>query len=209
MKSMLCKLGLALAVGFVSATATQAAVFQYTDWTSFTAASGALTTENFDTYSGTVDLAPSTSLGPFSVATNGVAQLRPGGDPYNVNGTEFLLADISGTTAAPGTLTFNFAAPILSFGADFFSLNNNVTRTYATVGGVTFDPLPNSPSFLGFVSTVPFSSLTFSNPMNGPNNDRFGVDNVTFSSSVPVPGTLALFGLAAVAGVAASRRRKQ
>ncbi len=200
----------ALAVVMVAAPAS-AAVTQFTDRTAFEAAAGAVSTETFEGFAN-MGVSPSTDLGAFTVDTNGSASLTDGAGGFNVNGSRYLNVNITSDTGAggPGSVTFTFDTAITAFGADFRSLNNNVLRTYAVVGGITFDPLPMAPNFLGFVSDTAFTTVTFFNPLGGGNNDQFGLDNLTTSGggAIPEPGTWALmiggFGLAG----AALRRRQ-
>ena len=185
----------ALLATTICATANAATV-QYEDRAQFLAASGAPTVETF-------------GAGPpsaFSFQVGG-----SGGSSASI-GSGVLSANLTGSTASPGTLTFTFAAPIFSFGADFSSLNNNSARTYVNVGGTTFDPLPLDPAFLGFVSDISFTTVTFLNPLGGIQNDRLSLDNLTFASStvtaaVPEPATWAMMiaGFGLVGG--AMRRR--
>ena len=196
-----------------AALPSNAAVTQYTDRTSFSTAAGPLVIENFSGFSDG-DIAPSSDLGPFTVSTNGFSSIASDAGIYNVNGSRFLYVQITADTGGggPGSVTFTFDSAITAFGADFESLNNNAPRTYAVVGGTTFDPLPISPSFLGFVSDTAFTSVTFFNPLGNSSDDQFGVDNLSFSTSrggvVPEPATWAMmiagFGMA---GATLRRRR--
>lgn len=172
---------------------------QYTDRAAFLAAAGAVTTETFSSATPT-GFTVSTSASPsFANVASGI-----------------LSVNIEGTTANPGTLTFTFAAPTFAFGADFSSLNNGSPRTYVTVGGTTFNPLPLEPAFLGFVSQTAFTTVTFLNPRTNGSNDSFTVDNLAFSAAAPVaaavpePASWAMMiGGFGMVGGAARRRRAQ
>jgi hypothetical protein len=96
--------------------------------------------------------------------------------------------------------------PTLAFGADFSSYLSSVTSFLATVtlndGGVftfTAPAAPNS-TFFGFVTTQPFTSLTFSDGgLQGtppPLHEEI-LDDITVVQ-VPKPGALALLGLGAL-----------
>jgi hypothetical protein len=189
--------GAAVLIGAVACSgAASASTVVYTDQAAFVAASGALTLQNFNGFTGTTNLgtAPLT-VGGFgvSVSSNSSAAISPGGASDNIDGSEFLFANLTGTVADPGALTFTFASAITSFGANFVSFNNNVLRESAVIGGVAIDPLPMSPNFLGFVSNTAFTSITFRNQMGGGNNDSFGLDNVRYSvAAVPEPATWAM-----------------
>lgn len=195
----------ALTVTAFSASAASAAVVQYTDQSAYAAAAGAQTVQNFNSSAlGTTIGTTPVNFGGFSVSTTGTAVINPGNASYQVDGSRYLDVNL-----AAATLTFTFANAVNSFGANFFSLNNNQARTFVTVGGQTFNPLPLSPSFLGFVSTTPFTSVTFSTPTSGGSNDQFGVDNVTIGGAVPEPATWALMILGMGAVGFAMRRAKR
>lgn len=195
-------------------TTAQAEVTPYTDPGAFGAVAGPLAVEDFESYSTPINMGTSFAFASFTVTnSNNDTRLLPGSSEYNVNGTQFLYTNLVRTSSvSPGIITFTFDVPITAFGANFFSLNNNFTRTIATVGGVTFDPLPISPDFLGFVSDTPFTTLSFSiAPFQSP-LDTIGIDNLVFSAAVPAvpePATWAMLiaGFGA-AGTALRRRRR-
>lgn len=194
----------ASAAAFVSSAAA-AQVTQYTSEAAFNAAVGATSLQNFNSLSSGVTISPGPfSFGAFSTSTNGVASIAPGAGGFNVNGSNYLDIDLDPTES----FTFTFAAPITSFGANFFSLNNgSPLRTSITVNGQTFGPTAE-PTFLGFVSMSAFTTLTFSVAANAGTNDEFGLDNVRFATAgVPEPATWAMmvFGFGAMGG--ALRRR--
>lgn len=73
-----------------------------------------------------------------------------------------------------------------------------------------FNPLPLSPSFLGFVSNTPFTLVTFTTPTVGGSNDQFGIDNVTVGGAVPEPATWAMMILGmGVVGYAMRRKKSR
>jgi hypothetical protein len=195
-----------LSACLLAALPAQGAIIQYTDVTAFNFAAGVTTLETFDAFLDG-NLAPSTDLGAFTVSTNSTASITTLPFGNDVNGTRYLQADIF-AGIGPGTITFTFDAPIMAFGANFASLNNGSPRTFATVGGTDFNPLPNAPSFLGFVSSTGFTTVTFTNPFGGGDNDSFGVDNLRFGGVVPEPATWAMMIIGFGAAGSVIRRRR-
>jgi hypothetical protein len=112
------------------------------------------------------------------------------------------LALINYDSLTPQLVDMN--GPTLAFGADFSSLLSSVTSTFlATVtlndGRVFTFTAPADPnfSFFGYVSTQPFSSLTFSDGgLIGGLHEEI-LDNITVVQ-VPEPGALGLFALGAL-----------
>ena len=201
------KLVLAALAATMLCGVANAAVVEYTNRAQFIAATGPVTVETFDVGKPTA----------FSYQTSGgtaYASVGKSDNPlYNVNFSNQLFIYLQNVKGSPSAITITFSVPIFSFGADFKSLNNSTPRTYATVGGTTFDPLPIDPTFLGFVSETSFTSLMFTNRPGGDRSDAFGLDNATFSRSaltaaVPEPASWAMmvggFGLVGMA----MRRRK-
>jgi hypothetical protein len=72
------------------------------------------------------------------------------------------------------------------------------------LNAATYDT-PNPFYFVGLVSDVAFTSVTFGATDTAASG--FTVDNLSFGTVVPEPTTLALCGLALLAAGAASRRR--
>ena len=189
-------------------------VVTYTDRTAFVAASAPLAVETFDEFTGTnpIGSGPFPVSGAFSLLpVRSTDSIRLDSPTYNVNGTEFLYValDTRNSLILPSSLTFTFNTAITSFGADFRNLNNgdgSNGRTFAIVGGTTINPLPPEPAFLGFISSTPFTTVTFELDRLG--SDGFGIDNVTFNASaVPEPASWATMvaGMALV-GMAMRRR---
>ena len=199
MMKVFYKAAMASMLAIAVAGTASAATTMYTDRAAFEAAAGALTTEDF-------------SGAPSSAFTYGVhggtVAIAGGASSYAVNGTDYLDTDIAGTPIDPGTLTITFTSAITAFGADFFSLNNNVPRTYLNVGGTEFNPLPDSPAFLGFISDTGFTTVTFFNPLDGGNDDHFGLDNLSYGAA-PEPASWAMMlgGFGAIGGAMRSRRK--
>lgn len=103
-----------------------------------------------------------------------------------------------------GPLMVHMNGPALAFGADFSSYLSSVTSFLATVtlndGRVFTFTAPAAPdsTFFGFVTTQPFSSLTFSDGgLVGTGLHEEILDNITVVT-IPEPATLGLFSLGAL-----------
>lgn len=194
----------AAAAAVALATPSHAAVTIYTSEASFIAALGGTTVlEDFN--DGTL-AAPLASI----VSTNGGFQ-----------GNHF--EDVVNTTTA--RTTFNFAAPIVGFGG-FFNLSPGgadlgiaplLDGTTALGAGTAFE-VPNGSGlddFWGFVSTIPFTSVTLigGTQTGNQNAELYHLDNLRFGAAstpaVPEPATWAmmLVGFGAI-GWTMRRRRK-
>jgi hypothetical protein len=127
-----------------------------------------------------------------------------GTDLFNVDETTFAkFFVIPDTQLQDGTTaTISFDRPVVAFGADFSTLENAVF----SVNGQTISH-PSSPDdqFFGFTVDV---TEAFSQISIGGSEDRFGMDNVLFTTigEVPEPGMLALLGLGLL-GLGVARRR--
>jgi hypothetical protein len=117
------------------------------------------------------------------------------------------------STNAPETLTFTFTPGVRAVGGNFFGTlndfsNASVIFTVALSNGTSFTGEASTPeSFTGFRSTTAatISSLTIDvEPATGSALVYPSVDNLYFGV-VPVPGALALLGVAGLIGF--NRRR--
>ncbi|KQS04538.1 hypothetical protein ASG11_09985 [Sphingomonas sp. Leaf357] len=194
-------------VGAMVASHASAQVTQYTSEAAFNAAAGTTALQTFDSFAVGTAVSPGPfNFGQFTGTTTGSASIALGGT-FDVNGTRFLNIDLN-----PGnTFTFNFAAPITSFGANFASLNNgSPLRTSVTIGGQTFGPVAE-PSFLGFTSTTAFNSVIFTVNGGAGTDDNFGLDNLRYTAAaVPEPATwgLMILGFGMIGAAARSRKVK-
>lgn len=198
---------LALLVALTATTAANAAITVYTTAGSFNTATsgGSITTQNFDAVP---TGGPPINAGGFTIT---------GG--YSVNNSSALFGSgrsIQWSTSNPNSVVFTFGSPITAFAADFFDLG--------TVGATTLNVLLNNGAgnadlvngftggsgnnqFRGFVSTIPFTTITFTNTANG---DFVEIDNARFGQANPVPEPISLvvFGGLIVGGAGIALRRR-
>jgi hypothetical protein len=187
----------------------------YSDRTTFEAAAGAFAVESFDSFlADTPFHTVPVAVGPFTISMTGTPStdynfidLAPPNTPEtDVNGTTNMRVFTNSNPGAPSDdLVLTFDQPIVAFGADFRSLNDEITRTQVLVGPDTI-ALPISAdsgllTFFGFTSATPFTTVIF----QGLANDVYGIDNLTYSS-VPEPGVLLMLGLG-LAALGHARRR--
>ena len=204
-----------LTLGTLALTASaQAQATQYNSQASFNAATSGVTTFNFNGYAPKniqqYYLTGLTVDGVTFNAIDGVFVVDPGfgtGNPFS--GSQYL-----DNPASSGPLSVALPAGTTAFGADFANYFSSSQATItALVNGQSFTfaapgSFSNSSVFAGFTSTVPITSLSFS--------DGFGVvlDNVSIGSAIPaaVPeaSTTVSFGLLALglAGVVVAAKKK-
>lgn len=207
---------LLVTMGFVGPAS--AALTTYTSRADFEADAGALTTENFDAFA-TEEVFQTTplDLGPFTLTGYGnqfdrnFIDIPPHlFDAFNIDGT----TNVNAVTFTDSGLIFTFNEPILAWGADFADFQDNAVRSDITAAGETVIPpvLPSEAiAFFGFISTVPFTTVTFN---GNSRSDGFGLDNVSWSeaqvpAAVPEPATTTLMasGLILLAGLRYRRSR--
>ena len=179
----------------------------------FDAAFPSAVIENWDAY-------PDLTIIPDGSTLNGITYNASGpGEAIVTN--SFLPSTLpNGLGSTPGeffdatqTMTFAFAAAISAFGIDI--------NTFATVVGAyqvvtnlgeivfsAFDPFPGSPTgqFIGFSTTLPFTSITISSPAS----TAYTLDTLRFvvaGNVVPEPASLLLLGMGVAAFVRTRSRR--
>ena len=187
---------------------SSAAIVTFTDRTTFVAAAGTVTTQDFESQTVGTNLQNATlDLGDFSlsvVSIFGGSFNRIDQSAFNApNGSIFAGIGLGGGE----TMTLLFDSAITSFGADFGSLNDNVQRSqFEVLADILLAPIlvGTIPSFFGFTSDTAFTSLTIRGLSP---SDGFGIDNITYSvAAIPVPATLPL--LAGGLGLLALWRRR-
>jgi hypothetical protein len=198
-----------LAVVLVFAAALNASTVTYTDRVSFYAANPGVTIEGWDTLpNGTLittlnGITYSTNDGT-ALVTNAFLSLSPPNTlGENVNGF-FLPSD---------TMTFVFPSPITVFGISFNTFDTSTTGGYTATdnnGDVIlsfYDPFPGQTTgqFVGFSSTVGFTSVTLA----APGGFSYTLDDLAYGggTTIPEPGSLILLG-SGVLGFAGLLRRK-
>ncbi|MBB5690934.1 PEP-CTERM sorting domain-containing protein [Roseomonas alkaliterrae] len=184
----------ALAVAALLAQPAQAAVTFYSNLGQFQAATPPTTLENFS------------------------APLNPGltitGSHVNISGG--VMNDQINDNAATST-TFAFTAPMIAFGGNFDlagpgGRGTGILVTLDLVGGgvqVLAQQIPSSLAggFWGFVSTVAFTAVRFSEGTQASGVETYRLDNLRYAAApVPAPAALGLFGLGLLA-LGATRRR--
>ena len=197
----------------------QAAIIEFFDRASWNAAVSGEYIVNFNDFTADTLFFPvPVDRGPFSIAADGVPtgggrnliDVSPFTAPGTsvVDGTPYAQVYVDGG-ADSGTLIsawLSFDTPITAFAADFGAPGNTspLELVLNTAGSPTIAAVPGtgmSLEFYGFISTLAFDHLEFTNLRN----DGFGLDNV---SVVPVPepstALLLAFGLT---GLAARRHR--
>ena len=196
---------LALLAIAVAGSSAPAAVTVYSTSASFNAAGGAsLPTQNFD--GGPTGTTPIVVSG---ITSTSVSQTTQVSTALFGSGNS-----LQWSTNPAGSTTLTFLTPITAFAADFFDVGTvgATTLTAALNNGdnaVLFSGFTGgggNQQFRGFISTTPFTSITFTNTAGG---DFVEIDNVRFgAATVPEPATMAVFGLMAVGAFGVRRRMK-
>jgi len=109
------------------------------------------------------------------------------------------------------TIQFTFGTPLTAFGIDintFATASGAYTATTnnGDVVGSFFNPFPGAGTgqFVGFSSTVPFTSVTIATPAGS----TYTLDSLR-AVPVPEPATIALLGTGLAGALAARRRRSR
>lgn len=207
-----------------------AAPVVYTDFSAFQAAGGAGVTLDFENVTlgegdsqsaATTDFSgfpgsPSFDSGFIGNPDNpnpGVANFF-GGDFFATSPENVLSPELQ--SSPNGTVTVSFDTPVTSVGAFFLDVEGGFTNTGFDIDGngtvdigFTSNQGDESQSFLGFIlmpGDAPLSEVGI--VLGTGTGDGIGLDDLSYSV-VPEPASLAIFGLATLAGGAYLRRRKQ
>jgi len=165
-----------------------------------------------------------------SLTVNGITFTSNSGAGVNVNSAHFYGPDdlpnaylVNPFTPPPDgpsdlVLTISLPTAVTAFGLDFSSLFSSTTVTFTLSNG--FSDAVNTDNadthfktqFLGFLSTIPFNTITLSVPnIDDPDQTSYVVaDVITATATTPLPAALPLFatGLGAL-GLAGLRRKKR
>jgi hypothetical protein len=216
MKQMLKLLTVALMVSVLWCSPTYAGLTVYTDQASWeTALTAPFNTINWDDVA--LDNGTSTLISGnrysgmagspmLSVdAGSGLYVIDPGPSFYEedfvpVSG-ENVFAPDDYPASPQGTLTISFGTPMYALAAWFLDVESDYAGTGIEVGGTlsafSSNQGDNSQSFLGIVSTTPFTTAKI-RMATGPATNGVGIDDVMYA--VPIPGAvlLGILGLGAV-----------
>lgn len=117
-------------------------------------------------------------------------------------------------------LTISLPTAVTAFGLDFSTLFSSTTATFTLSNGFTTTANTSNATtnfetqFLGFISTTPFDSITFSVPnvfiTDQGSNTSYVVADVVTASATPLPAALPLFasGLGGLGLLGWRRKRK-
>ncbi|MBD2290320.1 PEP-CTERM sorting domain-containing protein [Microcystis wesenbergii FACHB-1317] len=195
---------LAFATGTVTLLLSSvSSVSAYTIYTNRTAWEAALATNpsykiTTDTFSNTISSAQSITLDSGIVSTNSAPPILPN-PPFNNNSVNSGVYDnASGTLpGASDTITWQFPATVLAFGADFSRIDElTLTGNFDGTGDQTISINPTiggENGFLGIIGTAEFSSVIFAN--NTTDVDSFSIDNASFATKVPEPNAVVAFAI--------------
>lgn len=193
-----------------------ATLTQYADRTTFNAAAGPLSSEDFNSSVSDVSFNLSTiDVGPFTITHSGFFSFSDF-NFIDVPPLDFAGFDIDGTTLMNGgvfsgdSIILTFDSPIFAFGADFSALNDIDPRSFFEIAGETIT-LPTALGieviFFGIISDTAFTTVTLTALVNI--GEGYGMDNVAFGDSelppVPLPAALPLL-LGALGGLGALGR---
>ncbi len=217
-RSMLCAAvsGLAFALAPVAASAA----VTFTSSSAFDAATSGLSVEDYSAYAAGTLIPEGSSLGALTYSfTTGAGLGGVVTDFYNSFSGNSLAAkqsagplDNSDFFFSGEGFTVTFPTPVTAVGI-FSNTNLPVSVTLDTSAGsaaTTFVVYDTSTfGFLGFASSTPFSSATFTE--SGSNFNIPKIEYGAFTGTVPEPSTwaLTLLGFAGLGYVAYHRRRKQ
>jgi hypothetical protein len=199
---------LVCAVLLAGAPRVNGAIITYSSRAAFDAAFPAANFEGWDTFAAGTQF-------PDGSTTNGITYNSSGPAAAVVDNNFFITSSpnglgdranpvgVGGFFGATQTMTFTFSQELFAFGIDintFATTNGAYTATTnnGDVIGSFFNPFPSATTgqFVGFFSTVPFSSVTIA-PITG---FTYTLDSLR-SVPTPEPTSLVVFGLAGACGL--------
>ena len=205
-------LGMVLSVLLLFFQCSHAAITMYTDRNAWRSAAGGSQVffVDFNTYTTDVAASAPLNVGPFTLTPNGSWETplidTPQGGFWNTSfdGT----AGVTMRAAFDRSLSVNFQNSVGSFGFDLAdSFGGGRPGSILTSAGDSYDFVAHTGGngFIGLVSTVPITSVTFSSISNvRPLLDNFEANS---ASAVPEPSAASLLVLGA--GVLAVIRRRK
>ena len=142
------------------------------------------------------------SIASSCVMTDNRSTSAFGGDPIQVTNFDQDFLDCAGGSLSYPNVTFNFASTINYFGLKGISGGTlSLTNANGSIGVFTGS---SNATFVGFTDATGFNSVTISANDNG----AFAIDDVSFTSTVPEPSSVALVAAGMLAVAAAARRKR-
>ncbi|MEY2852468.1 MAG: hypothetical protein RL549_1167 [Verrucomicrobiota bacterium] len=204
-------MGIVIFFVFLSLEFTQGAITIYSDRNAWRVAAGGSQAffVDFNNYSSDVAATAPVDVGPFTLTPQG-SWYAPLIDksPFYASGSVDNTTAVTMQALSGVTLLVNFDNAVGSFGFDIGTLfSDNRPGRITTSAGDFHDFVAHASGvrFIGLVSTVPITSVTFSST----SNIRPLIDNFEANSAVPEPSAVSLLGLGIVGLLALRRMRKE
>ena len=184
-------------------------------WDDVTVPESSYTTISADHYA-SMPGSPLLSIPDGTPQLSGLNVINPGPDGPAALGSHFI--PVSGdnvfgdTPPSPeGTLTISFGTPVYALGAWFLDVEDDHAGTGIEIDGTLYafssSQGNQSQSFLGILSTTPFTSANICMAVGPDRINGVGIDD-TMYAVVPVPGA-ALLGVLGLGAAAARLRRRR
>ena len=166
--------------------------------------------ENWDSYANGTVIPDGSTLNGITYLVSGAEDAAVSNGFIPTTAPNSLGSTAGGFFGAGHTVTFTFAAPVQAFGIDIntFATANGAYQATTNLGEIVnsaFDPFPccSTGQFIGFFTTLPFTSLTIS----APGQFSYTLDTLR-QVPVPEPASLLLLG-SGLAAIARARRRSR